>query len=146
MFRKKNELSNEIETIVGPSVALKGNLHSDGNIIVKGVVSGEIKTQGDILVDEGAEIKASVSATNIKIAGTVNGDLVSDGEIEITETGKVIGNINSSALIIRVGAVFIGKSVMELNEDNVNKAKEDQEEKEEQEEEGNIEPEPEIEE
>lgn len=134
MFPKKNELSGEIETIVGPSVSLKGNLKSEGNIKLKGKVSGEVKTKSDVLVGEESEVKASISAKNIKIAGTVTGDINASGEVEILETGKVIGNINSGALVIKMGALFVGKSTMEQE----GLSKEEKEEK-------VIEPEPEVE-
>jgi len=114
MFGKKNEFGDETETIVGPSVSLKGNLRSDGNIKLKGKVSGEIKTKGDVFVAPEAEVKASISTKNIKIAGTVTGDINATGEVEIKETGKVVGNINTGALIIRMGALFIGKSTMDV--------------------------------
>ncbi len=112
MFQKKNNLG-EIETIVGPSVNLKGNLKSEGNIKLKGKVSGEVKTKGDVFVDEEAEVKALISARSIKVAGTVTGDLVAQEQVEITNTGKVTGNISSQSLIVQAGALFIGKSTME---------------------------------
>lgn len=132
MFEKTNE---EIETIVGPSVSLKGNLKSDGNIKLKGKVSGDIKTKSDVFIDEGAEIKASVTAKNVKVAGTVTGDINASGEVQILESGRVFGNVASGALIVNMGAMFNGKSSMEQE---INNSKEGKEEKE-------IEPEVEVE-
>ncbi len=134
MFRKKFGSGDEIETIVGPSVSLKGNLRSDGNVRLKGKVSGDVKTKGDVYVDEGAEVKASVTAQNLKVAGTVTGDINALGEVQILETGRVSGNVNSQALIVNLGALFNGKSTMEEHE-NLLKEKEEKA----------IEPEPEVE-
>ena len=134
MFRKQIDSGGEMETIVGPSVNLKGNLKSEGNIKLKGKVSGEVKTKGDVFIDEEAEVKASVSARSIKVAGTVTGDLVTQGDVEITETGKVIGNINSKSLIIKAGALFVGKSTMEEKQEGKEKSEDEL-----------LEPEPEIE-
>jgi len=114
MFGKKKEIGDDTETVVGPSVSLKGNLKSEGNIRLKGKVSGEVKTKGDVFVDNEAEVKASISTRNIKIAGIVTGDIDATGEVEITETGRVTGNINAGALIIKMGALFIGKSTMNV--------------------------------
>lgn len=113
MFQGKNELEGEIETIVGPSVSLKGNLKSDGNISLKGKVAGDVKTKGDVFVDQDAEVKATISAKNVKVSGIVTGDIVTTGEVEITETGKVLGSVTSGALVVKMGAIFNGKSAME---------------------------------
>lgn len=143
MFTKKNGSGGEIETIVGPSVSLKGNLKSEGNIKLKGKVSGEIKTKSDVLIDEGAEVRAIISAKNVRISGTVTGDINASGEVEINEKGKVLGNVISGTLVIRMGAVFVGKSAMELEASLEEEKKEAK--KEERKEKKIIEPEPEIE-
>jgi len=140
MFSKKN-IVGEIETIVGPSVFLKGRLKSDNNIKVQGKVSGEIITKGDVFITEESQIKASVNAKNVVISGEVVGDVESSGEVTLTESAKVVGNINSGALIVKMGAIFIGKSSMV--QDSLKEAKSKKEKKKENEPE--IEPEVELE-
>lgn len=99
-------------TIVGASVKLKGNLKSDGDIDVEGVVSGELKTKGTVTVGKNANILANVKARNIKVAGMVQGNLEASEKLEITESGRVIGDISANVLVIAPGAVFTGKSLM----------------------------------
>lgn len=144
MLRKQNDAKiniEDVDTIVGPSVSLKGTLKSDGNINLKGKISGDVKAKGDIFIDDSAEVKASIFAENVRISGVVSGDINVSGQVEITETGKVYGNIISSVLIIKMGAIFVGKSSMEVEAPLRSvKSKEDDYEQE------NIEPEPEIEE
>lgn len=100
------------ETIVGTSVKLKGNLKSDGDITVDGIVTGEIKTKGSVIVGKNANIVASMKAKNISISGTVQGNIEATDKLEITETGKVLGDVTSNVLSISPGAVFTGKSQM----------------------------------
>ncbi|NTU69822.1 polymer-forming cytoskeletal protein [bacterium] len=133
MFGKNEDNLSQLETIVGPSVFLKGKLKSDGTIKIQGKVSGEIKAKGDILADEGSDIKAIVQARNIVVSGEVTGDLDASGEIELTESAKVYGNIACKSLVVKVGAVFIGKSAMKEIEDKPKRSKAHE-----------IEPEPEI--
>ena len=40
----------DIETIVGPSVKVEGDLNSDGNIVIEGQVNGKIKTTKQLRV------------------------------------------------------------------------------------------------
>lgn len=100
------------ETIVGTSVKLKGNLKSDGDIIIDGVVTGEVRTKGSVKIGQNANIIASVKAKNISVAGAVQGNVEATDRLEISETGKVLGDISANILSISPGAVFSGKSQM----------------------------------
>lgn len=100
------------ETVVGTSVKLKGNLKSDGDIIVDGVVTGEIKTKGSVIVGPNANIVAGVKAKNISVSGAIQGNVEASDKLEITETGRIIGDIAANVLSIAPGAVFTGKSQM----------------------------------
>jgi cytoskeletal protein CcmA (bactofilin family) len=112
---KKSEIvvnEGAAETIVGTSVKLKGNLKSDGDIIVDGVVAGEIKTKGSVKIGKNANIIANIKAKNVSVSGVVQGSIDVSDRLEILETGKVLGDVNSNVLSIAAGAVFSGKSQM----------------------------------
>ena len=104
--------SHGAETIVGTSVKLKGNIKSDGDILVDGVITGELKTKGSVVIGKNANILASIKASNISISGMVQGNVVATDRLEITETGKVLGDISANILSISPGAIFTGKSQM----------------------------------
>lgn len=108
----ENMEEQDIETIIGPSVKLEGELLGEGNISIHGTVSGKIETKGNLMIGEGSLIKAEVSAANVSVAGTVEGDIHSKEKLEIIENGKVIGDITSSTLSISPGANFSGQSNM----------------------------------
>jgi cytoskeletal protein CcmA (bactofilin family) len=102
------------ETIVGTSVKLRGNLKSEGNVKIEGNLTGEIKAKGDVFIDQTAEVKAKISAKNVTVSGIVNGNIDTGEKLEITESGKVFGDIVSNVLMIKEGAIFSGKSIMEV--------------------------------
>lgn len=117
MFEKpKSETTasrgHSAETIVGTSVKLKGNIKSDGDIIVDGVITGEIKTKGTVVVGKNANILASVKAAIVTVSGVVQGNIEATEKLEITESGKVLGDIATAVLSITPGAIFTGKSQM----------------------------------
>jgi len=102
------------ETIVGTSVKLRGNLKSEGNVKIEGNLTGEIKAGGDIIIAPTADVKAKISGKNVIISGVVNGNVEAQEKLEITESGKVFGDIVSNILVIKEGAIFSGKSIMEV--------------------------------
>ena len=119
----ENIQDQDVETVIGPSVKLEGELLGEGNISIHGNVSGKIQTKGNLLVGETANIKAEVSAANISITGTVEGNIHSEHKLEINDNGKVIGDISSQTLSIAPGASFSGQSNMQNTPEEKTKPK-----------------------
>ncbi|PIU24405.1 cell shape determination protein CcmA [Candidatus Berkelbacteria bacterium CG08_land_8_20_14_0_20_39_8] len=101
-----------VDTIIGLNVNLKGNLKNQGSIQVNGSVEGEIRSDDNVNVGETAVVKGPISAKVVEVSGTVKGIIEASEKLEINPTGKVIGDINVKSLIIKQGAIFVGKSAM----------------------------------
>jgi cytoskeletal protein CcmA (bactofilin family) len=116
MFEKKEDFpstdNKNIETIVGETVKLKGNLKSDGDIIINGSIAGDVKTKASVQVGANANVVASIKASNIQVSGVVQGNIEAKETLQISETGKVYGDINVGVLVVSPGALFSGKCTM----------------------------------
>ncbi|MDO8507237.1 MAG: polymer-forming cytoskeletal protein [bacterium] len=116
MFDKKEDFptvdNKSVETIVGESVKLKGNLKSDGDIIINGSVAGDVKTKASVQVGTSANVVASVKAANVQVSGVVQGNIEAKETLQISETGKVYGDIHAGVLVVSPGALFSGKCTM----------------------------------
>ncbi len=106
-------MENNIDTVIGANVNIKGNLFNKGPIQVNGIVEGEIKSDENILIGETAIIKGPVIAKKIEISGEVKGLIQAYERLDIQHTGRVYGDINTKTLIIKEGAIFIGQSMMQ---------------------------------
>lgn len=114
MFKKKEEVNfDKVETLLGRETAFEGVIKSSGTVRIDGKFSGQIFTQGDLVIGEEGLAKATINARNVLIAGIVEGNITAEGKVEITPTGKVIGDMNVAKLIIDEGAVFKGNCLME---------------------------------
>ncbi|MFH1867154.1 MAG: polymer-forming cytoskeletal protein [Patescibacteria group bacterium] len=111
MFSKDNDSAGS-ETIIGPSIKVKGGLVGGGNIIVGGKVEGSISTQHNVLVGEKAEIMANVKAANAQVAGFVKGNVAVTGKLELMPTSKIMGNIVAKILVVAEGAQLNGSCQM----------------------------------
>jgi len=100
---------DEVETMVGPSVHVEGDFASEGNIVVKGMVSGSVTTSKLLTVEEGAKIFANVKAGDAVISGQIKGNLKIDNRLELTETAEILGDIWCEVLSIAPGAKLQGK-------------------------------------
>ncbi|MFA5359812.1 MAG: polymer-forming cytoskeletal protein [Patescibacteria group bacterium] len=123
MFNKQGqgETFNEFETVIGPSVKVKGDFNGQGNIIVEGIVDGSLRTNGNLEVGKTAKITADVEAKEAKIGGQISGNVKIKGFLEVTATAKISGDIETSGLSIERGAVFNGKCVMTTGTEEIKK-------------------------
>lgn len=101
-----------VETIVGPSVEVEGDFSSKGNMVVQGTVAGNVRTEKNLRVENGAKILANVHAQNAKISGEIRGNVKVSSTLELTATAVVVGDVHASTLIVAAGAILHGKCSM----------------------------------
>ncbi len=102
----------DAETIIGPSVMVKGNFNSTGNIVIDGVLKGGVKTAGNIYIGDHANITADLEAKSARIGGEVKGNLKIEGHLQVVAAAKIFGDIECALLSVESGAVINGKIVM----------------------------------
>ena len=99
---------------IGASIAIKGDIAGDEDLIIAGRVEGNINlTSHEVTVSQGGSVSADVTANTIKIEGLVNGDLAGNEKVVITKTGKVQGNIVAPRVTLEGGAKFKGSIDMD---------------------------------
>lgn len=123
MFNKQGQggASNEFETIIGPSVKVKGDFNAQGNIIVEGVVEGNVKTAGGLRVGDKAKVTANIEAREAKIGGQIRGNVKIKGYLEVTATAQIFGDIEAGIISIERGATFNGKCAMPAGLEDIKK-------------------------
>ena len=111
MFNKQED-KIDFETVIGPSVKVEGDFLGDGNVLVEGLVNGNLNTAKHVVVTEQAKITANITANTAKIAGEVTGNVKIADRLELAGTAKVSGDIEAGLLSIEAGARFNGKCTM----------------------------------
>ncbi len=98
------------DTIIGQNVKLQGNVSNQGAIQVNGIVEGEIQSGSTVIVGPGAVVKGPIKAKVVEVSGEVQGPITATERLEIQPKGKLLGDSTTRSLVIKLGAVFIGKS------------------------------------
>jgi len=115
---KKEETQKTIETIIGSSVKLEGDLNGEGDVIIAGIILGNLKTQGNLKILKTAKINANINANNISISGKIKGNIKALEKLELTSTARVFGDIEAKIIIITEGAILNGKCIMVFDDKN----------------------------
>lgn len=98
----------QTETIIGPSVKIKGDLDSEGNIRIAGQVTGKVNSNQGVFIEQGAILAADIIANEADISGEVQGKLEISGHLILQATAKVSGEITCPVLRVEDGATFLG--------------------------------------
>ncbi len=109
---------DDVETVVGPSVHVEGDFSSEGNILVKGMVSGSVRTSKVLTAEAGAKIMANVRAGSAIISGEIRGSVKADERLELTSSARILGDIECLVLVVEAGALIVGKITMKGIEDD----------------------------
>ena len=94
-------------SVISAGLRVIGNLESDEDVEVRGVVEGDI-TSRTLTVSAGATVKGAITADSVNISGSVNGEVSAD-RVMISKTGDMTGDVTYKTLAIAEGAAFDGK-------------------------------------
>lgn len=114
MLGKKStdQINARISSVIGADMVVDGNIRAKDAVRVEGSVTGDVETEGALIVSATGKVKGNVKGSSIIIGGTLEGDLTSGGRTEVASTGKVIGNIRTKSLVVDENAVFQGQCIM----------------------------------
>ena len=94
-------------SILSSDLHVIGNLNSDGEIQIDGVVDGDIFTN-TLMVGEAAVINGEIHADNLIVHGTINGQIKANS-VSLMKTAHVVGDILHEDLAIEKGAFLEGR-------------------------------------
>jgi cytoskeletal protein CcmA (bactofilin family) len=102
-------------TVIGKSVAIRGEVSGKEDLYLDGVVEGTITlTEGRLTVGPNARVMADIHVKDAIVFGNVQGDIRASGRIELRESAVVAGNIFAGRLSVEENARLQGR--VELSE------------------------------
>jgi cytoskeletal protein CcmA (bactofilin family) len=90
---------------------LEGTLKVAGTLRVQGTLTGSVEAT-TVQIDEGASVKADITADEVVIGGEYNGKLVCRQRLEIRSTGVVVGQVQTFRLMLHEGGSIDGELKM----------------------------------
>ena len=115
MLGRNKRRNVAIETLVGASSRVTGDLHFTGASHIDGIVNGGVVAEGEgastLSVSENGEIHGNVQVPNVVLNGLVKGDVVASERVELGPTARVIGNVYYNLIEMAIGAEINGKLV-----------------------------------
>lgn len=125
---KKNEQPTILErNIIAKKTTIVGDVKSEGDFRIDGIVEGAITTQGRVVIGAGGFVNGDVDCSNADIEGSFSGKLVVTELLSLKKTANIKGEVFTKKLLVEPGAIFNATCVMksgvkELNKDEDSRA------------------------
>ena len=118
MFSKPTKVPQEqtqprrptVASLIGEGVVIRGDIASQGDLHLDGVVEGDIHVT-QLTIGERGGVKGSIRADLVEIRGHVVGTIVA-GQVRLCASARVDGDISHAELTVEAGAHFAGRSVV----------------------------------
>jgi cytoskeletal protein CcmA (bactofilin family) len=112
--RKKPHVpQKQIDSLIGASTMVQGDINFSGGLRVDGHVRGHIHSSNDtaatLVVSEKAVVDGEIRVSHVVIDGTVNGPIYASEYLELLPNAKVTGDLNYKTLEMQVGATVDGR-------------------------------------
>ena len=96
-------------TFVGNGTTFTGNLDSQGDLIVGGIVIGDGAVRGSVTLSEEGRWEGRLNARNVVIAGEWHGEIIASEKLEIRKTARIRGAVTARSIAVAQGAVIEGE-------------------------------------
>ena len=101
--------AGQTAAILGRSVAVRGELPGNEDLLIEGQFDGTIDVPGRCLtVASGAQVKANVQARRVDVHGSLSGNVSASEKIEVRKTAHLTGDLVTAGVLIEDGASFKG--------------------------------------
>ncbi|WP_026776075.1 polymer-forming cytoskeletal protein [Polaribacter sp. Hel_I_88] len=118
----KNKKPKKMErNVIAKNTTIKGEIISDGDYRIDGVLEGDLKTKGRVIIGSGGVVNGTIEALNTDIEGTFSGQLTVEKILTVKAIAKISGEVVVGKLSIEPGATFNASCTMKAIVKEVNK-------------------------
>ena len=114
MFGKRNRDEAGV-TLVATNCELVGDIHFNDQLLINGVVKGNIYAQSGskatVTVSEKGRVRGEIRVPNVIVNGKVFGDINSDRHVELAAKAEVKGNVYYNFIEMVMGSWVDGHLV-----------------------------------
>jgi cytoskeletal protein CcmA (bactofilin family) len=101
-------------TRIGPGITIEGEVTSDDEVVVGGVLRGKLQVDGPVTIESDGVVEADIGAQSVSIGGQVTGNIVAAERVDLLAGGRLIGDVKAARLTIADGASFKGNVDMDM--------------------------------
>jgi cytoskeletal protein CcmA (bactofilin family) len=98
--------------VIGEGTKIIGDISSDGDLRIDGVVEGNIATKAKCVLGSSSRVTGNIEARNCDISGSLNGNIKISELLLVKSSGKINGDIATAKMVVESGGEFNGSCKM----------------------------------
>lgn len=100
------------QNIIAQGTKVIGDFNSQGDLRIDGIIEGNIKTSGKVVVGKSGLIKGTLNGTDAYFEGKFSGKLALSGTLTLKASAHIEGEVVAGKLAVEPGATFNVTCVM----------------------------------
>ena len=110
--KKSNSNSFSQQNTIAQGTTLNGDLVSEGDFRVEGVVNGTVTTSGKVVIGKTGVIDGVLTCDNADVEGKFKGTLNVSGSLNLRSSAHIEGEVQIGKLSVEPGAIFNANCLM----------------------------------
>jgi len=106
---------------ISEGTKIVGDITSKGGFRIEGIVEGNVKTDGRVVVGQSGKVKGTLICDNADFEGEFSGKLDIAGTLTLKSTAKIEGEVLIGKLAVEPGASFNATCSMKGSVKSINK-------------------------
>ena len=98
------------ESVIAADLTIEGKIEGAGHVRIAGRFKGDINVEGNLTIEEGAQLAGEVRADTIIISGELKGNIQAANRVELLESGSITGDLNAGSLTVAAGSRMRGRA------------------------------------
>lgn len=103
---------DEINAFLGVGTAYEGKLQFQGAVRIDGGFTGEIVSEGTLIVGKDAQVRGQINVGQLILSGQLQGEVKASKKVMLHKTANLVGSLSTPALAIEEGAMLEGQVAM----------------------------------
>lgn len=114
MFSRKESAPapSGVHNVLSQGTSLNGNLTTQDDIRIDGVIEGNIKSEGKIIIGSGGHVVGDIECLNLDVLGRVSGNITCSDTTLLRSSAIFVGDIITQVLEVEPGAKLTGSCKM----------------------------------
>lgn len=108
-MRKSSGVQAAKESIIASDLIIEGKIEGTGHVRIAGKFKGDVHVQGNLTIEQGAQLTGEVRADAVIVGGELSGNIEAASRVELTPSGVLNGDLKAGSLIVAAGSKMRGR-------------------------------------
>ena len=102
----------ELNAFLGSNTVYEGKLVFEGSVHIDGKFTGEISSEGTLVVGKGAVVDGTFHVGELLLSGQLTGEVVAKRRVVVHSSGVLEGRLRTPGLLTEEGGIIEGQITM----------------------------------